>query len=93
MNFDNILFVVIVVAWLALRVGTRVWLRRKLASGAISADGALFVHAATFAVIPLLALPWRHSPSEIALLVAMSAMLFLGQLTFARLMLRYLQGR
>ena len=93
MNFDNILFVVIVIAWLALRVGTRVWLRRNLASGAISADGALFVHAATFAVIPLLALPWHHSPSEIALLVALSALLFLGQLTVTKLMLRFVKGR
>ncbi len=93
MNADDILFIGLAFVWLVVRLVTQRWVRRRLEAGAISMDAALFIHAATFAVLPLLALPFRHSPSDIALFVALSALLFLGQLTLTKLMLRFVKGR
>jgi hypothetical protein len=93
MNAEDVLFIGLAFAWFAMRLVTQRWVRRRLETGAISMDAALFVHAATFAVLPLLALPFRHSPSDIALFVALSALLFLGQLTLTKLLLRFVKGR
>ena len=92
-NAEDVLFIGLAFVWLAMRVATQRWVRRRLAAGTISTDAALFVHAGTFAVLPLLALPFRHSPSDIALFVALSAALFLGQLALTKLMLRFVKGR
>ncbi|MGI8929079.1 MAG: hypothetical protein ACR2H0_06415 [Candidatus Limnocylindrales bacterium] len=93
MRFDDVLFIGLAFVWLAVCVVTQRWAQRRLAAGAISMDTALFVHAGTFAVLPLLALPSRHSASDIALFVALSAALFLGQLALTKLMLRFVKGR
>jgi hypothetical protein len=90
---EDVLFIGLAFAWFAMRLATQRWVRRRLEAGTISADAAIFVHAATYAVLPLLALPFRHSPSDIALFVAMSAVLFLGQLTLIKLMVRFAKGR
>ena len=93
MNADTVLFVGLVIAWMVLRVGTRSWVERRLKTGAISANGALYLQAATFAVLPLFAIPWRNSLSDIAVLVGLSVALFFIQVVVMRIILRYMQGR
>ena len=93
MNADSVLFIGLVVAWFALRIATRAWLRRRLEAGTISPDAVLWIQAATFAVLPLFALVWRHEPSDIALFVALSAFLFLGQLVLMKVLIRLIQRR
>ena len=93
MNGEDVLFIGLAFAWFAMRLATQRWVRRRLEAGTISTDAALFIHAGTFAVLPLLALPFRNSPSDIALFVALSAGLFLGQLALTKLLLRYVKGR
>jgi hypothetical protein len=93
MNGEDLLFIGLAFAWFAVRVATQRWVRRRLEAGTISKDAALFLHAGTFALLPLLALPFRHAASDIALFVALSAALFLGQLAFTTLLLRYVKGR
>jgi hypothetical protein len=90
---EDVLFVGLAIAWFTMRVLAQRWVRSRLAAGTISMDAALFVSAATFAVLPLLVLPFRHSPSDIALFVALSAALFLGQLALTKVLLRFVKGR
>jgi hypothetical protein len=93
MNGDTVLSVGLVVVWFAVRMVTQRWAARRVQLGTMSIDAALFLNAATFATIPLLALPFRHSPSDIALLVGLSAFMFLGQLAFTKLLVRFIKGR
>lgn len=56
---DYVLFIALVGAWLVLRVAMRCGYDANSKPGAMSRERALRIPAATFAVIPLVALSWR----------------------------------
>ena len=86
------LFIALVVAWLALRFATRRWIGRHIANGTITMDRALQLHAATWALIPLIALPWASSMQGVGLLVALSIGMFVVQALAMRYAARFIRG-
>jgi hypothetical protein len=84
------LFLILVVLWIGGRFLMRRWLRRNLATGRISKRQAMTIHAASFAIIPLLALPFVSSGW--LLLIGLSIGMFVFEVGFALLALRFVEG-
>lgn len=74
-------FVTLAAIWLFARIALRRRIRTWVESGRLTVRQAGVIYAASFAVLPLLALPWRNSPVDIAVLLAAAAVLFVGGVT------------
>jgi hypothetical protein len=81
---DFAIFLVLMIAWFIGRVLLRSWIGARLKAGTMTPSTALFALIASFAVLPLLAIPSRQSPNEIAFLVAAASAIFLIGVVVAR---------
>ena len=75
-----VFFIVLAVGWTLLRVALRRWAMPRLATGELSMPNWFVLQAGSFAVIPLLALPFASFPNSTPLLILLSAAMFLAYL-------------
>jgi hypothetical protein len=71
------IFLALMVAWFIARVFLRSWVRSRLQAGTMTQGTALFILIASFSVLPLLAIPSRQSPNEVAFLIFAACAIFL----------------
>ena len=83
------LFLILVVLWIGFRLLFRRWLWRRVARRDLTFQQGTWLHALTFAVLPLLALPWF--PSAWPVLVGAALILLLFQVALAGLYARFLR--
>ena len=81
---EVVIFVALTAVWFVGRIVLRSYVRRRLQEGTMTQGTALFALIASFAVLPLLAIPWRRSPTEIAFLVFTACAIFLIAVVAAR---------
>jgi hypothetical protein len=86
-------FVAFAMAWIIGRVLLRRWMARRLSLGLMTARQVVIVHAASFGLLPLFALPWRHAPLEIVGLAALGFIMFLVSALFGSLAVSHIEGR
>jgi hypothetical protein len=79
------IFLILVILWIGLRYWGAHWLWTRVDSGRLSYDVGQALHAGIYALVPLLALPWAHSPTDIAVLFALAVGLFLFEFLLGRL--------
>ena len=77
------LFLIVVVLWIGFRFLFRRWLWRSVANGRVSMRTAVVLHSASFAVLPLLAIPFV--PWAWIILVLASVTLLVFSLAISRL--------
>ena len=75
-----VFFFVLAVGWTLFRIALRRWALPRLATGELSMANWFVLQAGTFAVIPLLALPFASFPNSTPLLIVISAAMFMGYL-------------
>jgi hypothetical protein len=85
-----LLFLAVATAWFTLRVVVRGWSARKLASGELSVQGWALANAGSWALMPLLAIPFTHADNR-WLLVLVAAALFIFQTAVLLLVQRYVE--
>jgi Na+/H+ antiporter NhaC len=83
-------FLILVLLWIGGRFLMRRWLWRNLANGRISKRQAVTIHAASFAIVPLLALPFVSSGW--LLLIGLSVALFAFEVGITLLAFRFFDG-
>ncbi len=76
-----VFFFVLAVGWTLFRIALRRWALPRLATGELSMANWFVLQAGTFAVIPLLALPFASFPNSTPLLILLSTAMFLGYLS------------
>jgi drug/metabolite transporter (DMT)-like permease len=91
--FEAALFVALAIAWIVGRIVLRRWVTQRLRVGLITPLQAVLMLAASFAVLPLVALPWRHAPLEILALLVIGAAMFLVSALFGYLALTRAEKR
>jgi hypothetical protein len=78
MNDPFVLFLVVAAAWFVFRIVVRRWAERKVESGELSTRDLFVLNAATWTLLPLLAIPFVTFPGgrELLLLVAGAGFVF-----------------
>jgi hypothetical protein len=78
MNDPFVLFLVVAAAWFVFRIVVRRWAERKVVSGELSTRDLFVLNAATWTLLPLLAIPFVTFPGgrELLLLVAGAGFVF-----------------
>ena len=74
--------VLVVVAWVVLRLGIQQWVARRVASREISPRGAAVGYSVALAIAPLLLLPWRHTVEDVIFLTVAAAAIFIGKYAY-----------
>jgi hypothetical protein len=74
-----VLFLAVAAAWFVLRVLVRNWSARKLASGDLSVPGWAIANAGSWALMPLLTIPFIPDPDNRAILLLVAVVLFVFQ--------------
>jgi hypothetical protein len=76
---------ILFILWIGLRYWGAHWLWLRVGIGRLSYDVAQALHAGIYALLPLLLLPWAHSRTDVAALIALSVGLFLFEVLLGRL--------
>jgi hypothetical protein len=79
----------LILLWMGFRFLFRRWLWHSSRVRTMSRRNVLLLNAATFAVLPLLALPWAGSPTAAVLLLALAAIVFAFEMAISRLSIRF----
>ena len=86
---DIAVFLIIVLLWIGFRFVFRQWLWRSAYGRNLSMRTATLLNAASFAILPLLALPWAGSTTAVVLLLVIAAGVFAFEIAIARLAVRF----
>lgn len=86
-----VLFLCVAAAWLVLRVVARGWSGRKLASGELSVQGWAIVNAASWALMPLVAIPFITYPDGRIVLVLIAVAMFIFQFAILIFFQRFIE--
>ena len=78
------IFLILLILWIGLRYWGARWLWFRADEGRISLRFAQLIHAGFYFLLPLIGLPWARTATDVAILVAAGAFLFLFQLVLAR---------
>jgi hypothetical protein len=82
-------FATLVLLWVGFRVLFRRWLWRSAYARKMTRRNVLVLNAATFAILPLLALPWAQSTTAVVLLLGIAATVFVFEIAISKLSIRF----
>src|SRR6187402_3682750 len=82
----------LVLLWIGFRFLFRRWLWRSPQVRRMSRRNVLILNAATFAILPLLAIPWAGSTTGVVLLLLASAVVFVFEMAMSKLSIRFDRG-
>ena len=74
--------VIVVLAWILVRLAIQQWVARRFEARQISARGAAFAYSIALAIAPLLLLPWRHTIEDVIFLSIVAVLIFLGKYAY-----------
>ena len=86
-----VLFLCVGAAWFVLRIMARRWSTQKLATGELSGTTWALINAGSWALLPLLAIPFMADPDGRALLVLLAIAMFFFQIAVFVIALRFVQ--
>ena len=79
----------LVLLWIGFRFLFRRWLWRSAYARNMSRRNVLILNAATFAILPLLAIPWAGSTTAVVLLLVIAAGVFVFEMAISKLSIRF----
>jgi hypothetical protein len=83
------IFLTVVLLWVGFRFIFRRWLWRSAYGRNLSMRRALILNAASFAILPLLAIPWAGSTTGVVVLVIFAVAVFVFEIAISRLAIRF----
>ena len=83
------LFLTLVLLWIGFRFLFRRWLWRSAYGRNMSMRRALLLNAASFAILPLLALPWAQTTTAVVALLVIAVVVFMFEIAISRLAIRF----
>ena len=83
------IFATLVLLWIGFRILFRRWLWRSAYARNMTRRNALLLNAATFAALPLLAIPWAQSIAAVVLLLIVAAIVFVFEIAISKLSIRF----
>ena len=83
------IFATLVLLWVGFRLLFRRWLWRSAYARRMTRRNLMMLNATTFAILPLLALPWAQSTTAVLLLLGVAATVFVFQIAISRLSIRF----
>ncbi len=75
--------------WVGFRFLFRRWMWHSRQARGLSRRNLLMLNAATFAILPLLAIPWAGSTTAVVLLFVIAAGVFAFEMAISRLSIRF----
>jgi hypothetical protein len=82
-------FLTVVLLWVGFRFLFRRWLWRSAYGRNMSMRRALILNAASFAILPVLAIPWAGSTTAIVVLLIFAVVVFAVEIAISRLAIRF----
>jgi hypothetical protein len=82
-------FATLVLLWIGFRLLFRRWLWRSAYARRMTRRNVMMLNAATFAILPLLALPWAQSTTAVLLLLLVAATVFGFEIAISKLSIRF----
>jgi hypothetical protein len=79
----------LILLWIGFRFLFRRWMWRSAYARRMTRRTLLILNAATFAILPLLALPWAGSTTAVILLLVIAAGVFAFEMAISKLSIRF----